>query len=144
MKNEFLFIRLLKQLPIWLHRENNFFKHDFDYTCMHVKLLQSCPTLQSYRSPSGSYVHGISQVRTLEGVAMPSLLQEIFLPQGSKSNPSLWHLLHGGGGSFTTSATWEAHFDYTSIVKYILRPKRAAKNLLSLTALILNSSIHTT
>ena len=45
----------------------------------------------------------------------------------SLTSPSL------GWGSFTTSTTWKAHFDYTSIVKYILRPNRAAKNLLSLT-----------
>ena len=42
--------------------------------CVHVKLLQSCPTLfdSMDRSPPGSAVHGISQARILEWAALPS------------------------------------------------------------------------
>ena len=60
--------------------------------CMHVKLLQSCPTLYDlvdYSQP-GSSVHGILQARILEWVAVPSSrgsCQEHFL-----INPSEWCL----------------------------------------------------
>ena len=42
--------------------------------CVHAQSLQSCPTLCDSMdcSPPGSFVHGISQVRILEWVAMPS------------------------------------------------------------------------
>ena len=43
-------------------------------TCVHVQLLQSCPTLfdaMDY-NPLGSSVHRILQARILEWVAMPS------------------------------------------------------------------------
>ena len=41
---------------------------------LHAKSLQLCLTLEDPKnySPPGSSVHGISQVRTLEWVAMPS------------------------------------------------------------------------
>ena len=41
---------------------------------MHTQLLQSCPTLCNFRdySPPGSSVYGISQVRILEWVGVPS------------------------------------------------------------------------
>ena len=42
--------------------------------CTCAQSLQSCPTLSDLMdcSPPGSFVHGILQARTLEGVAMPS------------------------------------------------------------------------
>ena len=43
-------------------------------------------------SPPGSSGHGILQARILEGVAMPSFLQRIFLTQ--ESNPGLLCLLN--------------------------------------------------
>ena len=54
---------------------------------------QSCPTLGHPMdcSPPGSSVHGISQARILEWVAMPSS-RGIFPTQGS--NPHLLHLPH--------------------------------------------------
>ena len=59
---------------------------------MHAHLLQLCLTLYDPMDCSlpGSSVHGISQARILEGVAL--LLQGIFPTQGS--NPHLLHLLH--------------------------------------------------
>ena len=55
----------------------NLSKHQFSYledACMHVKLLQSCPTLCDSMDCSlpGSTVLGILQARLLEWVAMPS------------------------------------------------------------------------
>ena len=43
-------------------------------TCTCAKLLQSCPALCEAmdHSPPGSFVHGISQARILEWIAMPS------------------------------------------------------------------------
>ena len=39
----------------------------------HAESLQSCPTLRRYGLwPPGSSVHGVSQARTLEWVALPS------------------------------------------------------------------------
>ena len=51
---------------------------------------QSCPTLCDPMdcSPPGSSVHGISQARILEWVAI-SFSRGFFLTQGS--NPGLWH-----------------------------------------------------
>ena len=50
--------------------------------CMHAKLLQSCPTLCDPMDCSlpGSSVHGISQARILEWVAIPSF-GESFQPR---------------------------------------------------------------
>ena len=44
------------------------------HVCVHAQLLQLCPTLcnPTDRSPPGSSVHGILQVRMLEWLAMPS------------------------------------------------------------------------
>ena len=46
----------------------------FFYACMYTKPLQSCPPLCDPMDcdPPGSSVHGISQARILEWVAMPS------------------------------------------------------------------------
>ena len=66
--------------------------------CMHAKSLQSCPTLCDPMdcSPPGSSVHGTSQARKLEWVAMPS-------SRGSSSprdqTHGLLHLLHWQVGS---------------------------------------------
>ena len=68
---------------------------------------QSCPTLcypMDCSSP-GSFVHGISQARILEWVAVPSS-RGIFPTQGS--NLSLLGLPALAGRFFTPSATWEA------------------------------------
>ena len=53
------------------------------YFIVKVLLTQSCPTLCDPMdcSPPGSLVHGILQARILEWVAMPALLQGIFLTQ---------------------------------------------------------------
>ena len=61
--------------------------------CMHAKLLQSCLTLCDPMdcSPPGSSVHGISQARILDWVAI-SHSRGISLTQGS--NPHLLHVLH--------------------------------------------------
>ena len=72
---------------------------------MCVLSLQSCPTLRDPTdcSPPGSSVHGISQAKILEWVA-------IFSSRGSSqpgSNLSLLHLLHWQG-DFYHGATWEA------------------------------------
>ena len=69
------------------------------------KSLQSSQTLcdpMDY-SPPGSSVHGISQARILEWVAMPS--SGIFLTQGSNLGLISSEL---AGRFFTTSTTWEA------------------------------------
>ena len=65
-----------------------------------MKVAQSCPTLSN---PMDSTVHGILQSRTLEWVAIHSLLQGDLAKQGS--NPALWHprrvlyqLSHQGSG----------------------------------------------
>ena len=54
---------------------------------------QSCPTLSDLMNCSwpGSSDHGILQARILEGVAISSFREEIFLTQGS--NPHLLCLL---------------------------------------------------
>ena len=61
----------------------------FIYVCA-CSVAQSCPTLQPHGlySPPGSSVHGISQVRLLEWVAISSS-RGIFMTQGSNA-----HLLH--------------------------------------------------
>ena len=75
------------------------------YMYVHAKSLQSCPTLcdpMDYSSP-GSSVHGISQTRISEWVAMP-------FPPGTKplslTSPAL------AGRFFTTSATCKINFVY--------------------------------
>ena len=52
----------------------NLQKEESQFLCVHAQSLQSCPTLCSPMdcSPPGSSVHGISQARILEWVAMPS------------------------------------------------------------------------
>ena len=80
-----------------------------------ANLLQWCPTLCSPMdcSPPGSSVHGISQERILEWVAMPSS-RGSSLPRGS--NPCLLHLLHCSGILYCW-ATREAHICiYTHII----------------------------
>ena len=73
------------------------------HACMHAKSLQVCPTLCNPVgcSPPSSSVHGISQTRILEWVAMLST-------RGS-SQPRDWTLTSPAlvGGFFTASATWE-------------------------------------
>ena len=53
---------------MFLHNNNN-----NDNSCMHVKSLQSCPTLFAPMdcSPPGSSIHGILQARILEGLPCP-------------------------------------------------------------------------
>ena len=57
----------------------------------------------------GSTVHGISQARTLEWVAMPSPgdLPDPGIKPASLTSSAL------AGGFFTTSATWEAMLLYS-------------------------------
>ena len=77
------------------------------HVCVHVKLLQSCPTLwdpMDY-SPPGSSVHGILQARILEWVAMPFSPGDLPNP-GVKRRSFLSPAL--AGRFFTTSATWKA------------------------------------
>ena len=75
-------------------------------TCVHAQSLQSSPTLCNPMdcSPPGSSVHGISQARILEWVAVPS-------SRGS-SHPGikLMSLMPpaSAGGVFTTRSSWEA------------------------------------
>ena len=71
---------------------------------MHAKLLQLCPTLCEKPmdgSPPGSSVHGDLQVRILEWVTIPNLLDSGVEP-ASLMSPEL------ASWFFTTSATWEA------------------------------------
>ena len=72
------------------------------FVCVHVKSLQSCPTLCNPMdcSPPGSSVHGILLARILEWVSMSCSFQT----QGSNlhlMSPTL------AGQFFTTSTTWE-------------------------------------
>ena len=73
------------------------------HACMHTKSLQVCPTLCNPMgcSPPSSSVHGISQTRILEWVAM--------LSSRGSSQPREWTLTSPAlvGGFFTASATWE-------------------------------------
>ena len=66
-----------------------------------AKLLQPCLNLCNPmdRSLPGSSVHGILQTRILEWVALPSILQGIFLTEGS--NLCLLCLLHWQEGSLS-------------------------------------------
>ena len=66
-------------------------------TGMHVKSLQSCPTLCNPTdcSPQAPPSIGFSSKNT--GVGCHALLQEIFPTQGS--NQHLLHLMHGQAGS---------------------------------------------
>ena len=74
---------------------------------MHAKSLQSCPTLCNIMdcSPPDSSVHGISQARILEWVAMPSC-------RGFSQPRELFSEL--AGRFFTTSTTWKATLTYGS------------------------------
>ena len=78
---------------------------------VHVKSLQSCPTLWDPMGCSrpGSSVHGILQGRTLEWVAISSF-RGIFPTQGL--NP---HLRSPAlvGRFFTANTTWEAFLGYS-------------------------------
>ena len=74
--------------------------------CVHAQSLQSCPILCNPMDCSlpGSSVHGISQARILEWVAI-SFSRDLPDPEiepMSLMSPAL------AGGFFTTSATWEA------------------------------------
>ena len=74
--------------------------------CVYTKVLHLCPTLYDCMgySPPGSSVHGISQARMLEWVAMPS-------SRGSSQpsdHPASLMPPTLAGGFLTTSATWEA------------------------------------
>ena len=63
-------------IKIWKKNVISWAIHAYLYTflgtCMHAKSLQSCPTLCNTMdcSPPGSFVHGISQARILEWVAI--------------------------------------------------------------------------
>ena len=79
---------------------------------LHTKSLQSCLTLCDSvdRSPPGSSVHGISQARILDWVAMPS-------PRGS-SRPRDWAHVSTSptlvSVFFPTSTTWWTRFGLSS------------------------------
>ena len=80
------------------------YSHPFVLQCMRVccaQLLQSCPTLcdPTDCSPPGSSVHGISQARILESVAMPSSRGSSW-PRDQTCVSCIAGLYH--------SATWEA------------------------------------
>ena len=74
---------------------------------VHAKSLQSCLTLCNPKDCSlpGSSVHGISQARILEWVAISSS-RGILLTQ--RLNQSLSKPSASAGRIFTTSATWKA------------------------------------
>ena len=69
-------------------------------------------------SPPGSSVHGISQARILELVAISSS-RESSRPRDGTRNPLC--LLHWQGGFFTTSTTWEDPHTHTYLHTYIPR-----------------------
>ena len=62
----------------------------------------------------GSSVHGISQARLLEWVAVPSFgdLPDPGMEPASLVSPA------SAGGFFTTSTTWETHTRYLGVVKF--------------------------
>ena len=72
---------------------------------LHDKLFQSCPTLcdPMDHSPPGSSVHGISQAKILEWVAI-SFSRDLPDPGW---NPYVMFLALAGV-FFTTSATWDS------------------------------------
>ena len=88
----------------------------FTYACMHVKSLQSCPTLCDPMdgSPPGSSVHWILQARILEWIDTLSSKESSQLREGTHC---LLCLLHWQGRFFTTKATWEAQ---PSLVPHLL------------------------
>ena len=61
-------------IPSQSGTHRNLQKEESQFLCVHAQSLQLCPTLCSPMdcSPPGSSVHGISQARILEWVAMPS------------------------------------------------------------------------
>ena len=63
----------------------------FRYRYMHAKSLQSCPTLYDPMdcSPAGSSIHGISQARILEWVAI-SFSNQSTMPQLFIIYPSIF------------------------------------------------------
>ena len=80
----------------------------YSILCLCAQVLQSCPTLCNPMDHSlpGSSVHGISQARLLEGVAMPS-------SRGSSQPKDRTHaswVSRIAGRFFTHWATWEALF----------------------------------
>ena len=92
--------------------------------CMHAKSLQSCPTLCDLMdsSPPGSSVHGISQARTLEWVA-------IFFSRGSFWPRDWTRVSCIASIFFTIGATREAP-KYSGIslnTVYLQCPMRASK-----------------
>ena len=58
--------------------------------CVHAKSFQSCPTLSDPMdcSPPGISVHGMSQARILERIAMPSSSGERQQPATLDSTPT--------------------------------------------------------
>ena len=96
---------LLLQAFMYLHIMN-IYSH-IHSVCMCAKLLQLCLTLCDPMDCSlpGFSVHGISQARILEWVAMPFSgdLPGPGIEHTSLMSPAL------AGGLFTTSSTWGAH-----------------------------------
>ena len=94
--------RNFREIKIWLTSLISWFR----FGCVRAKLFQLCltPCDPMDRSPPGSSVHGTSQTKIPEWVAISSL-------RGS-SWPKDWtHVSCVScivGGFFTTSATWEA------------------------------------
>ena len=93
------------------------------HVCMHAKSVQACPTLCNPVgcSPPSSSVHGISQTRILEWVAM--------LSSRVSSKPRDWTLTSPAsvGGFFAASATWEACTTIQSCKKIFLLAMRTFK-----------------
>ena len=84
------------------------------YTHMHLKLLQSCPTLQPHGPPGPSGPGDSPRKNTGVGCQ--------FLLQGNIPDPGIepWSLKSPAlaSGFFTNSATWESHIILTSVSKY--------------------------
>ena len=83
-----------------------------NYLCvcvLYAKSFQSCPTLYDPvdYSPPDSSVHGILQAKIQGSIATSSSkdLPDSGIEPKSLMSPAL------AGGCFTTSITWEAHFD---------------------------------
>ena len=83
---------------------------------MYGESLQLCPTLCDSMNLPGSFVHGILQVRILEGLPCP--------PPGDLPNPGIEPLFLRSpalaGGFLTTSATWEVQDQYH---QHIIKPQ---------------------
>ena len=97
----------MQKLWLLLHQPNS-----FQGSCMHAKLLQSCPTLCDPMDCNlpGSSVHGILHARILEWVAMPS-------SRGS-SWPRNWTPVSCIAGKFfTVWATREAQLVSLRVLK---------------------------